>query len=428
MHREILLLIASGSSSASWRSSSCSWPSWNRWTLPRECFFFFFCARCCEIFLAEWLLLFKSWQFFFCCVCMCLSVVVVFQVVEMLLPLVLWEMLFGTDVLWFVLPRPDHRSAVFHHHEATRTNTTARPPLPQPPPPPYLSIPNYGAMIKRPMDLQSMYYKVQYGAFGGLDPSAVADSAPPSEQGEADVLVDPTAISAANSDFGIQLPNGDPNASGLLHGGAGAVSAHAGAMDAGDDDDSAVIDGFFSSDAVASGGSDGPAAPAPVGAAPHAHDGSNGGEHQVGGANGGPQLYSKEAGSESGLPGLINPGAPLDLVNGGLCAGGDGGDRMSFADEAGRDAGQVSRGGVDGAVVVSPLAPGGGNVAEVDRAEEQGMPVVATSVPFATATAPFDHVSFFRDMKLVSHWAIWTVYARSCCWRADLDCCASLDL
>lgn len=238
-----------------------------------------------------------------------------------------------------------------------------------------------------------MYYKVQYGAFGGLHPSTVADSAPATSdaQGGDGVLMDPSAISGANSGFGLPLPNGNPSAGG----------APAGALDAGDDDDSAVIDGFFSSDVVAGGGSDGMTVPvAASSAASHVHGGSNGGGHQIGGANGGPQLYSEGAGNEAGLPGLISPGASQDVANGGLYAYGGGGDRASFADEAGQDAGHSSRGACDAGVVLP--SPAGGNLAEIGLVEEPGVPVVATSVVFATAIAPFDHVSFFRDMKLVS--------------------------
>lgn len=261
------------------------------------------------------------------------------------------------------------------------------------------------------MDLQSIYYKVQYGAFGGLHPSAVADSASATSdaQGEDGVLVDPSAITSANSGCGVPLPNGNLSAGG----------APAEALDAGDDDDSAVIDGFFSSDVVASGGSDGIAVPVAASSAEsHAHGGSNGGGHQIGGANGGPQLYSKGAGNEAGLPGLISPGASQDVANGGFHAYGGGGDRASFADEAGQDAGHSSRDARDAGVVLP--SPAGGNLAEIGRVEEPGVPVVATSVAFATATAPFDHVSFFRDMKLVSRALRWFCRVHALYWPADV--------
>ena len=272
------------------------------------------------------------------------------------------------------------------------------------------SIPSYGAMIKRPMDLQSMYFKVRYGAFGGLHLSAVADSAPApapatDAQGGLGVLVDPNAVASANPELGgVPLSNGNLSSGG----GAGAVSAPAGgAIDGGDDDDSAVIDGFFNSEAVAGGGGGGDGGS--DGMAPHG--GSNGGALPAGGANGGPKPSAKGPGGETGLPGLISPvAAHQDAVRGGLFSfGGDGGERSGFADGGtGQDVvGYGGRGGGGGGGVASsapPAAAGGnGNPAGANRAEEPGVgvPVVATSVPFGTATAPFDHVSFFRDMKLV---------------------------
>lgn len=244
-----------------------------------------------------------------------------------------------------------------------------------------------------------MYYKVLYGSFGGLHPSDVPDSAPtaasgPQEGGAVDVLVDPSTVTGANSGFGVPLPNGNgnPSPSGALHGGAGGavVSAAAVAVDAGDDDDdSAVIDGFFSSDAVVGSGSDGSTAVGAT-AASLAHGGSNGGHQAGGGANGDPRTHSKGSGDDARLllPGLISPGAPHDVVTEESRSCGGGGD-----DGGGE--------GEDGGGIVVP-SPAGGDLAEAERVEEQGVPVVATSVPFATATAPFDHVSFFRDMKLVS--------------------------
>ncbi|CAN0541253.1 unnamed protein product, partial [Ectocarpus sp. 12 AP-2014] len=51
-----------------------------------------------------------------------------------------------------------------------------------------VALPLYGALIKRPMDLQTMYYKVQFGSFGGLHPSAVPNTDPPpvEDRGPAD--------------------------------------------------------------------------------------------------------------------------------------------------------------------------------------------------------------------------------------------------
>ncbi|CAM9584109.1 unnamed protein product, partial [Ectocarpus sp. 4 AP-2014] len=88
-----------------------------------------------------------------------------------------------------------------------------------------VALPLYGALIKRPMDLQSMYYKVQFGSFGGLHPSAVPNTDPPPvEHGgpadshhEVDVLTGGPGAAGATPPAASTAP--PPLGGGVLHDG-----------------------------------------------------------------------------------------------------------------------------------------------------------------------------------------------------------------
>ncbi|CAM9777765.1 unnamed protein product [Scytosiphon promiscuus] len=183
-------------------------------------------------------------------------------------------------------------------------------------------VPGASGPRGRPMDLQSMYYKVQFGAFGGLHPDAVADLYPPEDtQDTPDGRTgsDPTGPLAAATG---PAAAGMPVANGAVSD-AGAVAAAAADTGSSPGDEAAIVDSFFSS--VATGGED--------------------------------------ISRADGVAGTRNPPPPAS----------DGREGFGEGYRAGED---QEQGGVE-------------------------VSVPATAVPFATATAPFDHVSFFRDMKLI---------------------------
>lgn len=232
-----------------------------------------------------------------------------------------------------------------------------------------------------------MYYKVQFGAFGGLHPDAVADMYPPDDSQDSphgapvNDATTTTTTGAAAGGSGVSLANGGMGADG------GAL-----ADTLGGGNDAAVVDGFFSSVATAAG----------VGVAPQANNVPGDGGLRAG------VEFDGGGGGGSGLPGLISPGAFLANGGGAPYDGGGGGHESAVNPPQN-----------------PPVAAGEGE-ADGDRAGEEGehggaaMSVPARAVPFTTATAPFDHVSFFRDMKLVSRAVL---LFRSPPWEVLFDGC-----
>ena len=335
----------------------------------------------------------------------------------------------GSAIMDGVQPRPSPLAS---------SNPLSLPPLPP------LSYPKYSTVIKRPMDLHTMYDKVKLGAFGGLHPDNPAIDPPPSVGDTANgptlakALLSPAPAPVFDPAPALTLasPFGDsgPVANGLV------PAAHKGdgpGLGSGAD----AIDAFWSSTIVGGGGQldSGTAVAESTGGGVGCDWGGFGGVGCDWGGFGGVGVQGN---------GLNGRGHAWDLVGIREEAGGrgrgngfanevgseaDGGRRRVFvSDDAGGEGGTVGAAVLRADEVAGRSGgSGGGRAGEVcgGNAGASGRELMAPAVAaveagavwppvaFETATAPFDHVAFFRDMKLVS--LMWRLH----CSRFGLAAC-----
>lgn len=315
---------------------------------------------------------------------------------------------------------------------------------PSPPPPvgPSLNIsiryPLYGVLIKRPMDLQSMYYKVDLGAFGGIHPDSIdpPSSAPTVGHGGDTAASDATATAAAadgapssQRHHYVKITEVPVMANGGIADLCYAATA-ANATGEGDERNSGTA-GLHKKMADAAGdrGTD----PAHSrhqtdGNASVREDGQNGRVSE--GPNGATGLDSAESsggsgGAGDGVAGGVSAGAGGNEEAAPAAATGGGGRTFADGDVSGgdgfrRDEGGTNEDGGKGVEQAGGAFHGAGGLGGEDVAAG---PVYA-GVPYETATAPFDHVSFFRDMKLVSPCVCACLYSCVCVFHELLCLCS----
>lgn len=211
-------------------------------------------------------------------------------------------------------------------------------------------------MIKRPMDLQTMYCRVDKGVFGGLALRPVPEPAPP-DPTPPYLLNAPRNGSTAGSHPALPAPDSVSGSSAIVASGSrvNGVVANGSAM------------GFV--------------------------DGSYGG------------IAGEEIASGlSGASGLVNTngGSGRHKSDFGMSVGGD---RGSPAFEAAPGevltTGTVASGPEAVACGVLVSSPRKGS-ASACKASMPAVKVDEPTIPWEVATGPFDHASFYRDMKLVS--------------------------
>lgn len=219
-------------------------------------------------------------------------------------------------------------------------------------------------MIKRPMDLQTMYFKVEMGAFGGIQ----VDDAPGSPAQAPALAPAPTpppvnAFAVASpSREGPQEPSSDFPA-GAADGGAEAVA-----------NGFAIAAGGSSAMMMGEGGS--------VSDAPGFPGNGNG----AGGGDGGWWSSSPRKAEEGN-------GVPKVYIEDGVNGSGGAADHGSLVQGEGFE--EAFAGTGMATEEQQPQHPVGAGAVVVPPGSVNG-------VPLEIATAPFDHTSFFRDMKLVS--------------------------
>lgn len=287
------------------------------------------------------------------------------------------------------------------------------------------SFPEYATVIKRPMDLQTMFYKVKLGAFGGLHPDDPAVAPPPSfeERKPPGLLVSPSGLRNVSESQESQRDRHQPtesaasasesvNALPIANGDVPVSSAVAQCNSVGSD----VVDAFWSSDVIEGSGENSPVAGPSTGGDAVANFGSIDKDFGPNGVDVARETMSiKVVAGENGIP-EVN-GVPRDVMDSALRVGSDGIDQVyggegagtavsysnvaGLSDESKQESSSTAanRGAEEGPVMAAggagAVVTGGGGGGAEDRA-------VWPPVAFETATAPFDYVAFFRDMKLVS--------------------------
>lgn len=247
-----------------------------------------------------------------------------------------------------------------------------------------------------------MFYKVKLGAFGGLHPGDPAIAPPPSLEFQGDCHQSTESAGAASESVNaLPIANGDVPASSAV------APRNSGGSDA--------VDTFWSSDVIGGSGENSPVAGPSTGGDTVGNFGSSDNDFGPYGVDVARETMSVKVGAgENGVHGAN--GAPRDVMDSTSRVGTDGIDRVyggegagtavsysnvvGLSDESkqGFSSTAANRGTEEGAVMAAggagTVTVGGGGGLE-DRA-------VWPPAAFETATAPFDYVAFFRDMKLVS--------------------------
>lgn len=300
------------------------------------------------------------------------------------------------------------------------------------------SFPDYATVIKRPMDLQTMFYKVKLGAFGGLHPDDPAIASPSSfeERKPPGPLVGPSGLSnvsesqesqrdrhhhpmesagsASESANALPIANGD-----------GPVFSAVAPLNSGGSD---AVGAFWSSVVIEGVGENSPVASASTGGNGVGYFGSSDKDFGPNGVDVARETMTVKVGAgENEIP-EVN-GVPRDVT-----VGTDGIDQVCGNEGAGTAGSYSGVGGLSGESIresSSTAAHRGAEEGSVTAAGGAGTVVAAAAlgggpedravwppVAFETATAPFDYVAFFRDMKLVSlasGEALMCVLTGSCC-------------